>query len=166
MAPEQLAELIQSPEEQPDHGRPRAVHEQRYLGYRKSLQMVQLDHPALVLRQVGHRLGESQQLLVTGGALARRRLVGRKQALQSRGGLFELGLQGALLAQVACLGREPASRSCQSVRQDGAEPGEPLGFALPTKLCPALVRFQDCLLDDIRGVQFRLEAWAQLEPRE
>ena len=127
---------------------------------------MQLHDPPLVLRQPGEGVGEPQQLLAADGPLARGGLVGREQSLQSGGRTLQLGLQRSLPAGIARLGVEPADRGRQGVRQDGAEPGQPLAFGPAPELVPPLVGVEDRLLDDVGGVQLRAEPRAQLEPGE
>ena len=137
-----------------------------HFGHREPLEVVQLHDPPLVLRQTGEGLGEPQQLLAADGPLARRGLVGREQALQPGRGALQLGLQGSLPPGVARLGLEPPGRRRQGVRQDGAEPGQPLAFGPAPELVPPLVGLQDRLLDDVGGVELRAQAGAHLEPDE
>ena len=116
---------------------------------------MQLHDPSLVLQQTGEGLGEPQELLAADGPLARGGLVGCEQAFQSGSGAIQLGLQRSLSAGIAGLGAEPSGRGGQGVRQDGAEPGQPLAFGPAPELVPPLVGLQDRLLDDVRGVEFR-----------
>jgi hypothetical protein len=90
----------------------------------------------------------------------------REQALQPGRRSLELGRQRSFPVGVTRLGVESSGRGRQRVRQDGAEPREPLAFGPTPELVPPLVGLEDRLLDDVRGVELRAEAAAQLEPDE
>jgi hypothetical protein len=163
---EQRAEFLQSSEEEPDHGRARTSHPLAHLSDGEPLQVMQLHDAPLARRQLGEGGGEPQQLLGADGAFARGGLVGGEQSLQARGRLFEIDLEGTFPSQLACLRVEASDGAGQGIRQDGAEPGEPLGLGLPAELGSALVGLEERLLDDVGGVQLGLEAGSHLEAGE
>ena len=55
----QFAQPLQSAKEQANSGRPRAANLLRHFGHREPLQIVQLDNPPLVVRQLGHGMGKT-----------------------------------------------------------------------------------------------------------
>jgi hypothetical protein len=57
-----------------------------------------------------------------------------------------------------CLGAKPADSVGQIMRQDLPQPGDPLAFGLSPELIALRVRFQECLLNEIRGVELTLQA--------
>jgi hypothetical protein len=156
---QQFSQFFQAAEEQSDHGRAGASHLLGHLGHWKALQVMQLDHPPLIFRQPGQGGGKSQQFLAANGSLARRSLVGGEQALQPRR-QFEVARQGALPTDVPCPRLEPTGGRGQNVRQDGPEPGQLLGLGCATELPLGFVGLQNRLLDDVGGIQLRLEAGA------
>jgi hypothetical protein len=62
---------------------------------------VQLDHPALVLRQLRQRHGQAEEILAACGTFTRRRLVGREHAIEPGRRVLQLVLQGSFPTELA-----------------------------------------------------------------
>src|SRR5438105_10871991 len=69
----QLAQLLQTPAEQPAHGRLAAIHLLANVLNRVAMHLLQLQRQPLILGQLGQRCRQLQQLFLADGAFAGRR---------------------------------------------------------------------------------------------
>lgn len=145
----------------------RSFHSDRDVLEGQSLDIPQEDDFAVVLGQLGNRFGHGEFLL-----LPEDNLTGRVVwAGRFEGGRLRIGLriapnrlQGKLPLDLPFVGREMAVGITGIVSQYFSQPGEPLLFGAAGELSKVAMGVQECLLDEIRSIHFRLQASFQSRP--
>ena len=93
------------------------------LGEGVALQVMQLDGPALVGRQLGQRVGQRQELFPADRLVARRGAVGRQPGGNPARGIVHGDMQGSLEFNVASPSAVLADDFGELVGEDRPQPG-------------------------------------------
>src|ERR1051325_2234141 len=118
--------------------------------------MLALHGQALVFGQQEQGRGKAEHVLMAHRPSTRRRFLSR-QAFEPKRRTIKLDLQRALARNVSLAALELTTRVGKGVNEHLPQPGCQFGFALSPKLFALAMRFEQSLLDQVRGIELALQ---------